>query len=122
LQAVFFFVQLWFIRREIDRAEKTFLFANSPLLKIKFVELTLINDNNIEVNFGIVNAGTTAAEIIGSAAYVEVFEPDEWPNPHNCGRNTVIGNRRFLPGATDRYTIDSKYSSPLTVPVRRESR
>jgi hypothetical protein len=103
-QAGLFAWQLRYMRSEIDRAEKTFLFGNRPKLEIKFVEWTLVEDK-IAITFSIVNSGTSAARVTESAAHVGVFEPNDWTNPNDYGLNSVIQDRRFLPGATDRYTV-----------------
>jgi hypothetical protein len=98
------------LKRTVDLGREEFISTHRPLLRIKFVERTQVETaagERVGIKFSIVNAGTTRAQVTGSTAYVDVFAPDDWPNPNDYGRNNVIGNRRFKPGATDRYTAVS---------------
>jgi hypothetical protein len=106
LQAAFFMIQLFYMRREINRAEKTFLLANRPKLEIKFVELTGV-EQFLAIDFSIVNSGTSTAKVTGSAAYIGAFAANDWLNPNDYGRNDVIQKQKFLPGATNRYKVVS---------------
>lgn len=111
-QAGLFVWQLRYMRGDVERAERTFLFANRPLLKIKFAELN-VEGNTVSVSFNVVNAGGSAAHVTGSAAAVDIFAPDDWPNPHAQHINNIIPQRRFLPGATDLCMVNSATANPL---------
>jgi hypothetical protein len=73
------------LKRTVDLAREEFIFTHRPLLQIKFVDLDEVGDldapngNRVSVAFTVVNSGTTPGTVIGSAAHLEIFGPNDWP-------------------------------------------
>jgi hypothetical protein len=95
------------LKRTVDLGREEFLATHRPILQVRWVTVTAhaLNTHNVDIQFGIINVGTSNATILGSSVNAGFLLPDMWPNPHEYPRNDLIEPRRFMPGATDQYVF-----------------
>lgn len=90
-------------RRSINLARQEFVASNRPELDIRFIRPSYLTDelypNSVEI--GIVNRGTSVAELTGCAARLQYYSPTDLPHPAQIVGNAFIEPRRFIVGATD---------------------
>lgn len=114
LQALLFGVQLTFMRGDIQRTKEAFIATHRPLLAVKFVEIVPLEER-VSITFGVINVGLSNATVLGSSVNAEFLPDTSWPNPHSYPQNNLIGPRRFVPGATDRYMIPGELKSLIEI-------
>jgi hypothetical protein len=100
-------------RESIDLARQEFIASHRPLLAIRFVTHTVDDNDRVGINFGVVNVGSSNANVVGSSVNAEFLPETEWPNPHDYPVNNGVRLRRFVPGATDRYTVPTNELASL---------
>jgi hypothetical protein len=94
-------------RASIDLARQEFLSSHRPELKIHSLRLLDFSsqpppsEQPLRASFAVINAGTSACAVTGSAVYLEYLEQPDRPYLPELIRNDVIGPRRFEVGATD---------------------
>jgi hypothetical protein len=92
----------------LNLARQEFIASHRPLLKVKLVQLVEGENERAAINFTVVNVGKSNAYVIGSCAKADFFFPSAFPHPNDYGVNNVVRPRRFVSGATDKYTISTE--------------
>ena len=91
----------------LQLARDEFLASHRPELKIHSIRILEFDDSvapdqqPLRVQFGVINAGTGAAVVTGSAVEFGYEYPDLRPYLPRLPRNDVIGLRRYDVGASD---------------------
>lgn len=94
-------------REQIVLGREEFLTAHRPLLvvhSIRILEMDqrrLPDDQPLRVQFGVINAGTSAGTVTGSAVYLHVLYRIDRPHLLELVPNNIIRPRRFDVGAAD---------------------
>ena len=75
-----------------------------PRLSVRFVRNTNKKGANM-VEFTIENIGHRPAQVMGAAFYAGHISQYSLPLPYDLEPNEIVSGRRFMPGATDLYSI-----------------
>jgi hypothetical protein len=105
-QFLAFLWQGWQLQRTVTLARAEFVATHRPRLVVRFVNLIEEGEKRKRaIEFTVVNVGLSNASIRGSSVNAEFLVLRETRNPHTYPQNDLIAPRRFVPGATDRYTF-----------------
>lgn len=94
----------------IALTREDFLASHRPLLVVHSARVLEADqskspdDQPLRVEFGVINAGTSAATVTGSAVYLDILYPIDRPY---LPRNDRIWPRRYVVGATDTITVET---------------
>jgi hypothetical protein len=89
--------------RQLKLARDEFLTTNRPLLRVRYFRQTAGVHDRIQVHFAVVNAGKSAAHLLGSSVMVEFADPGKLGPPVYLAGQDVITPRKFEVGASDDY-------------------
>jgi hypothetical protein len=105
--------QAFLTNKIIALTREEFLASHRPLLVVHSIRILESDqskrpdDQPLRVQFGVINAGTSAGTVMGSAAYLHVLPRIDRPYLPELTRNNIIPLRRFDVGATDTIEVAS---------------
>jgi hypothetical protein len=97
----------------IALAREEFLTSHRPLLIVHSARVLEADqskspdDQPLRVEFGVINAGTSAGTATGSAVYLDVLYPIDRPYLPRLPRNDLILPRPYEVGTTDTITVET---------------
>jgi hypothetical protein len=117
-------LQLDLVEKQHGVARHQFFAVNRPRLIVHFIKRVIehpelpVDEQAFAAEFRVMNFGTSTAWVTGSRIALARFIPGQWPLPEDLIGDDLItrdveNKRRFMVGATDKYTARSEMTEGL---------